>query len=268
MSDGRYWKDHRPTVVACIPALNEEKTIADIVSKAKRFVDIVIVVDDGSSDNTAATAERCGALVIRHERTMGYGAALRSALKKALELNVDIAVTLDADGQHDPSEIPKVIKPIIEGKADMVIGSRFLSRRSIEEIPIGRKIGIQLINLIFKLWARNFDVSDTQSGFRAYSRRILPYIIPEVDGMGASLEILFKACKRSIRIMEVPIFCKYFKTNISFRNMVAHGIDAISPLIYRDLNSNSRIVSRAMLYFLKFIELFIKNSRRNKAKSR
>ncbi len=262
MPNDHYLKNHKPIVAACIPALNEERTIADIVSKAKKFADIVIVVDDGSSDNTAIVAEKHGALVIRHERTKGYGAALRSALKKALELDVDIAVTLDADGQHDPAEIPKVIKPIIERKADMVIGSRFLSKKSIEEIPTGRKIGIHLINFIFKFWSRNFNISDSQSGFRAYSKKILPYIIPEIDGMGASLEILLKACKRSVKILEVPIFCKYFKTNMPIRSMLAQGIDAISPLLYRDMNSNSNPLSKILFQVLKFVDSLIKNERK------
>ncbi|MEM2613688.1 MAG: glycosyltransferase family 2 protein, partial [Nitrososphaerota archaeon] len=112
-------------VIACIPAYNEEKTIAKVILKTKKYVDKVIVCDDGSIDMTAEIAEALGAEVIRHERNMGYGAAISSLFKKAVEEGADIMVTLDGDGQHDPDEIPKLIKPIVEDEADVVIGSRF-----------------------------------------------------------------------------------------------------------------------------------------------
>jgi len=122
-------------IVAVLPAFNEQRTIAEVILKTEKNVDRVVVVDDGSSDLTAEVAERLGATVIRHKRNIGYGAALRSGFEHALKLNPKVVVTLDTDGQHDPNEIPNLVKPILEGKADVVIGSRFL-RKGRREAPM------------------------------------------------------------------------------------------------------------------------------------
>jgi len=117
----------RPFIIACIPAFREDASIARVIVKTLRYVDRVIVCDDGSPDMTAEIAERLGVEVIRHERNLGYGAALCSLFKRARELDPDVMVTLDADLQHDPDEIPKVLSPILRSEADVVIGSRFLA---------------------------------------------------------------------------------------------------------------------------------------------
>jgi len=116
----------KPFVVVGIPAFNEERTIAKVVLESQRFADKVVVCDDGSSDMTAEIAERLGADVARHERNLGYGAAIQSLFRRARELGADVLVTLDTDGQHDPSEVSDVVKPIVEGKADVVVGSWFV----------------------------------------------------------------------------------------------------------------------------------------------
>jgi glycosyltransferase involved in cell wall biosynthesis len=130
---------NRPLVVACIPAFNEGRGIGGVVVRAVRYVDRVVVCDDGSVDLTGAIAEGLGAVVIRHERNRGKGAALRSAFLRARELGADVVVMLDADGQHDPEEIPGLIEPILRGEADMVVGSRY-AEGSKTDAPLYRAI--------------------------------------------------------------------------------------------------------------------------------
>ncbi|MEM4467006.1 MAG: glycosyltransferase family 2 protein [Nitrososphaerota archaeon] len=213
----------KPYIIACIPAYNEEKTIAKVILKTKKYVDKVIVCDDGSIDMTAEIAEALGAEVIRHERNMGYGAAISSLFKKAVEEGADIMVTLDGDGQHDPDEIPKLIKPIVEDEADVVIGSRFLA--SEDETPRYRRIGIRIIKWIMRTSAK--DITDTQSGYRAYSKRAIQVIKPVEMGMGVSTEILLKSKENMLRIKEVPVKISYSVEQPSSINPIAHGLEVV-----------------------------------------
>jgi glycosyltransferase involved in cell wall biosynthesis len=210
-------------VVACIPAYNEELTIAKVVLRARRHVDRVIVCDDGSTDMTAELAEACGAELIRHERNMGYGAAIGSLFRKAREIGADIMVTLDADGQHDPDDIPRLIEPILNGEADIVIGSRFLADE--REIPMYRKVGIRIINYVMRM--KIGRLSDTQSGFRAYSKRALEVLKPTENGMAVSTEILLKAEEFGLSIREVPVKILYNVEKSSKMNPIIHGLDVI-----------------------------------------
>ena len=214
-------------IVACIPAYNEEKTIAKVLLKTKKYVDKVIVCDDGSTDMTAAIAEALGAEVVRHERNMGYGAAIISLFRRARAMGVDIMVTLDADGQHDPDYVPRLIEPVMRGDADIVIGSRFLAEEV--DIPAYRRIGIKIINWITGHGSKK--ISDTQSGFRAYSRKAIETILPAEMGMGVSTEILLKAEERGLRIKEVPLKIIYDVERPSKINPVTHGLDVIFSTI-------------------------------------
>ncbi|MEM4383794.1 MAG: glycosyltransferase [Candidatus Caldarchaeum sp.] len=213
-------------IVACIPAYNEEKTIAKVILKVKKYVDKVIVCDDGSTDMTAEIAEALGALVIRHERNMGYGAAISSLFRKAREVDADIMVTLDADGQHEPDDIPRLIEPILNGESDIVIGSRFLG---IGDMPTYRKLGIRVINLV--AGAKRKGITDTQSGFRAYSRKAIQTINPVEMGMGVSTEILLKAEQNQLKIREVPVKITYKVERPSTINPAIHALDVILSTI-------------------------------------
>ncbi|HDI31777.1 MAG TPA: glycosyltransferase family 2 protein [Thermofilum sp.] len=215
-------------VIAVIPAFNEENTIARVIVSTKRYVDEIIVVDDGSKDLTKDIAEELGAIVVAHERNKGYGAALRTGFKEALKESPKIIITLDADGQHDPSDIPKLIKPIIEGKADIVLGSRFL-KESKGKVPFYRKIAISLITKLTRR-SMKINISDAQSGFRAYKSDIIPLLIPTENGMGASVEILDKAASHNLKIIEVPISVSY-SSGTSTHNPLYHGIDVLSSLL-------------------------------------
>ena len=207
-----------------LPAFNEEKNIASIILKLKKKYETVIVCDDGSNDLTASISEEMGALVVKHKKNLGYGAAIRSLFLKARELDCDILVTFDSDGQHKISEIENVINPIQNKEADIIIGSRFLG--TIEgDIPGYRKLGIKAItNLVNSNTGKK--ITDSQSGFRAYNKIVLEKIIPSETGMGVSTEILIKANKQKFKISEVPITIIY-GGDTSTQNTVSHGTSVI-----------------------------------------
>jgi glycosyltransferase involved in cell wall biosynthesis len=201
-------KAEKPLVVIGVPAYNEERMIAKVVLAAQKFGDVVLVCDDGSADMTAEIAEGLGAVVVRHERNLGYGAAIQSLFRQAKKLNADVLVTVDGDGQHDPSEVPGITKPLFDGSADVVVGSRFMDENGTENMPFYRRAGVKLITKLVNGSAKN-GVSDAQSGFRAYSRKALDALSVVEDGMGVSVEILLDASKHGLRILEVSSSCRY-----------------------------------------------------------
>jgi len=220
----------KPLVVAAVPAFNVEKTIAKLVLEAQKFVDVVLVCDDGSTDLTGEIAERMGAEVIRHDRNLGYGAAIKSLFCMARELNADVLVTFDGDGQHDPSEIPKLIDPVLENKADIILGSRFLGTQKYG-VPGYRRWGIKLISR-FAGAASNHSFNDAQCGFRVYGRKALNSLDLVENGMGSSVEILFKAKKQGLTVAEVPVKCEYKGLKkTSTQNAVGHGASVLMSII-------------------------------------
>jgi glycosyltransferase involved in cell wall biosynthesis len=225
-------KSAKPFVVVGIPAFNEEKTIARVVLGAQKYADAVVVCDDGSTDLTCEIAERLGADVVRHKCNSGYGAAIKSLFERAWTLGADVFVTLDADGQHEPNEIPNLLKPITDCVADVVIGSRFVDGHRAEEMPLYRKLGAKVITKLVNGSAKN-GVTDAQSGFRAYSSRAVERLSVVEAGMGASVEILLKAVKHGLKICEVPSSCKYHngKVATSTKHPVAHGASVIMSII-------------------------------------
>jgi len=204
-----------------LPAFNEEKNIASIISRIGKITDTIIVCNDGSSDLTAEIASKMGAIVITHDKNLGYGAAIRSLFIKAKELDIDVLVTFDADGQHDVNDIENVVKPILEKKADLVIGSRFLDN-SEGDIPTYRKTGIKIITKLTNISLKE-KINDSQSGFRSYSKDVLSKIVPSDSGMGVSSEILIKASNNDFRIAEVPIKISY-DGDTSTHHPVSHGV--------------------------------------------
>ena len=215
-------------IIVGIPAFNEEKNIAAIITKLADITDTIIVCNDGSSDLTSDIAEKMGAFVINHEKNLGYGAAIRSIFLKAKELDGDILVTFDADGQHRIEDVEKVTKPIIDQEVDLVIGSRFLDE-SEKEVPQYRKVGIKVITKITNASIKK-QLTDSQSGFRAYSKKVLAELNPSELGMGISTEILIKASSKNFRITEVPIKILY-TGDTSTHNPVSHGSSVILSTI-------------------------------------
>jgi glycosyltransferase involved in cell wall biosynthesis len=221
----------RPFVVVGIPAFNEERTIAKVVLGALRYADRVVVCDDGSTDMTCEIAERLGAEVVRHGRNLGYGCAIRSLFRRARELGADVLVTLDGDGQHDPGEIPQVVRPIVDGVADIAIGSRFVDERLGYVLPWYRRAGIKFITRLTNASAK-FGVEDAQSGFRAYSRGAIEKLDVLEDGMGVSVEILLNAKKHGLRVKEVPATCRYSRgVKNHSRNPLSHGADVVMSIV-------------------------------------
>jgi len=215
-------------IIIGIPAFNEEKNIASIITKLRNITETIIVCNDGSSDLTSEISERMGAIVINHEKNLGYGGAIRSIFLKAKELDGDVLVTFDADGQHRIEDIENVIKPITNQEADLVIGSRFLDE-SEKEVPQYRKVGIKVITKITNASIKE-QITDSQSGFRAYSKKIVNELNPSELGMGISTEILIKASSKNFKIVEVPIKILY-SGDTSKHNPVSHGSSVILSTI-------------------------------------
>jgi len=210
-----------------LPAFNEEKNIASIIIKLKQITKTIIVCDDGSSDLTSKIASELGAITVVHPKNIGYGAAIASLFAKARDIGVESLVTFDADGQHRIEDIKTVLEPIIKNEADIVIGSRFIGEES--NIPKYRKIGIKTITGITNI-TTGTKITDAQSGFRAYSKKILENIMPSEYGMGVSTEILIKAAKNKFRIAEVPITILY-EEDTSTHNPVSHGASVVFSTI-------------------------------------
>ena len=210
-----------------IPAFNEEKNIASIIMKLKKVTDHIIVCNDGSTDMTEEISKKLDVVVVNHSRNMGYGSAIRSIFLKAKELQADILVTFDADGQHRVEDIQSVTQPIIDNKADIVIGSRFLENKS--DIPEYRKFGIKVITKITNSSLKE-KLTDSQSGFRAYSKNVLKNVTPSESGMGVSTEILIKASNAGHKIAEVPITIMY-GSDTSTHNPVSHGTSVLFSTI-------------------------------------
>lgn len=230
-----------------LPAYNEEKNIASIILKLQEISDKIIVCNDGSTDMTAQIAEKLGVTVINHPKNQGYGASIRSIFLKAKEMNSDVLVTFDADGQHRVEDITVVAEPIINNKADVVIGSRFLKEET--EIPEYRKFGIKIITKLTNA-SISENLTDSQSGFRAYSKKVLNEITPADYGMGVSTEILIKASKSGFKIAEVPIVVLY-EGDTSTHNPVSHGASVLlSTIKYTSIEHPLKFYGITSLIFL------------------
>ena len=206
-----------------IPAYNEEKNIAKIIVSLKKVADQILVCNDGSTDSTAEIAESLGAIVINHHKNLGYGSAIRSIFLKAKEINAELLVTIDADGQHKIEDIKKVIKPVVDGQADISIGSRFLEEG--DNSPKYRKLGIKIITKVTNS-SLSEKITDAQSGFRAYNNKVLQSLTPSDSGMGISTEILIKSSSLGLKIAEVPTEIQY-EGETSSQNPVSHGTEVL-----------------------------------------
>jgi glycosyltransferase involved in cell wall biosynthesis len=214
----------------CIPAYNEAKNIGKVVKKAKNYASEVLVYDDGSVDNTSEEAKAAGATVIRNAKSKGYGVGIKTLFEAAREKNDVLMVTLDSDGQHDPDDIPRIIEPIMSGRADIVIGSRFLNAYDKHKVPSFRSLGIKAITKVTQSASYN-NITDAQSGFRAYSRQALTKINLFEQGMAVSTEILLRAKERNLLIEEVPIIISYNVEKPSTQNPISHGIGVLYSVI-------------------------------------
>lgn len=242
-----YKKDEEMDITIGIPAYNEGRNIAALILKLKKITDKIIVCNDGSTDMTGEIAEKLGAIVITHERNLGYGAAIKSIFRKAKDLEADALVTFDADGQHRVEDIHVVIEPILKNESDIVIGSRFLKNN--EEVPEYRKLGIKALTKITNA-SINERLTDSQSGFRAYNKKILAELNLSDSGMGISTEILIKASSKGFRISEVPIKILY-EGDTSTHNPVSHGASVLlSTIKYTSIEHPLKFYGISALFFL------------------
>ena len=222
-------EEHHPSgpVIAAMPLYNEEETIGTVVLQSLKHVDEVYCVDDGSYDSSARIASKLGANVHYHRSNRGYGAALKSVFKYALESDAKALVILDSDGQHDPNDIPTLLEPILAGEADFVIGSRFIEGGSGEEMPAYRKLGVKLITAASNL-TTDLSVRDTQSGFRAFSNQALKKIRFDQDGMESTLEMLEQCNEMELLVTEVPTIIRYDVPKGSRFTAMSHGFTVLS----------------------------------------
>jgi glycosyltransferase involved in cell wall biosynthesis len=212
--------------VAVIPAYNEERFIGSVVLKARQHVDRVIVVDDGSTDATGAIAASAGAIVLRHEPNQGKGAALNTGFHHARDLGARAVVLLDGDGQHLPEEVPCVLKPVLAGEADIVVGSRYLDGDC--TVPRHRVWGHRAFNLLTR-WSTGVPVSDSQSGFRAFSSRAIEAISFSSNGFSVESEMQFLAREHGLRLAEVPITADYQER--PKRSVLQHGLLVLNGVL-------------------------------------
>jgi len=211
--------------MVAMPAYNEEKYVGTVALQAREYADEVVVVDDGSADRTAKVAELSGATVIEHGENRGYGAAIQSILAHAKKRNPDVLVLLDADAQHDPEEITRLIKAISEG-FDLVIGSRKIGRTN---IPRHRYFGQKVLSYFTRVLSRS-KLSDTESGFRAFSRKAISVLEPKEKGMAISAETVSEATAKGLKVTEIPISVIYTEDG-STLNPVRHGFGVLNRIM-------------------------------------
>lgn len=219
--------------VALIPAYNEEGTVAKVVIKTKLFVDKVVVCDDGSTDDTGLIAKELGADVLRHNRNLGKGQALRSLVAEAKRLGAAAVVTLDADDQHDPADIPEILAPIWSGEADLVVGARSMK---FPDMPIDRVLGNKVIDAVSGATSGT-GVNDTQSGFRAYSRKALEFVEFTGHGMTVESQTIIEAAQAGLRIKEIPVSTRYWGVRAK-RSRFSHFSEVFDYLLSRTIVGN------------------------------
>ena len=209
-------------LVAIIPAFNEEEALPDVIAKTLKYVDKVIIVNDGSIDKTAEVAIEAGAEVINHSTNLGKGEALKSGFKAVG--NDSIIITIDGDGQHNPDEIPDLIKPIIENGADLVNGSRYMNGPE-ENTPAYRRVGQRVLDIATNISA-GITVTDSQSGFRAFSPKSKSCFRFKDTGFGIESEMLVDAAEAGLKIVEVPITVRY-DVDGSTKDPITHGVGVL-----------------------------------------
>lgn len=216
-------------IIAVIPAYNEGSRIAAVVKAAKKYVDRVIVADDGSADDTAMQAEGVGALVVRHRQNCGAGAATMTGIEAARRLGATAIITLDADEQHDPVNIPDLLMPIKENKADIVFANRFGQKNT---IPFIRRVFNGLGNVV-TLMATGKWVSDSQCGYKAFGPKAIKDIQLRMSGFEFCTEIVRESVQHKWRIAQVPVKVIYSEYTLAKGQSFANGIRTAFKILLR-----------------------------------
>lgn len=215
-------------VLAAIPARNEQKAIGSVVMLAKKYVDKVLVIDDGSTDRTGLIAKLCGADVIRHSKNKGKGEAILTGFKWAQNGSYDIVVFLDGDGQHDPAAIPDLIRPIVNGEVDITIGSRWHHQEGLSEMPIQRILGNWILSTTTSL-SLSKVIRDSQSGYRAFHMRTWECFLPSSEtGFAVESEMIALADRAGFKWKEVGIKASYRDLDSSTHGPWFHGLTVLA----------------------------------------
>lgn len=223
-------------VTIFLPAYNESRVIGGVLEQLPRTIPgvgpvSVIVVDDGSRDDTAAIASSHGALVARHRINRGVGLATITGIRIAQEIGTDILVMMDSDGQHDPNDLAKVIAPIVEGAADVVVGTRLIKSKG---MPWIRRVGNKTMNLCLRLLA-GVRTTDSQSGFRAFNRYALERLRLTTSGYEIHTEMLMAARRAELRVAEVPIRVIYTAYSKRKGQTITNALNVIFRLILKTI---------------------------------
>ena len=225
--------------VAIIPAYNEEVALGSVVLRTLQYVDRVIVVDDGSSDKTSQIAKLAGAEVIIHPSNLGKGQGLKSGFQSIDD--EEVIVVIDGDGQNNPDEIPNLMTPIIKEDIDFVNGSRYINVNAVDDTPAYRRVGQKVLDKATNI-SSGLAITDSQSGFRAFSKKAIPYFKMRDSGFGIESEMLSDASENGLKIVEVPISVRY-DVDGSTKNPVSHGVKVLLTII-KDME-----LRRPLIYF-------------------
>lgn len=220
---------NKPKIYIVVPAYNEEKSISGVIKDLKKHnYHNIIVVDDGSTDNTLKIARQAGAIVVRHPINLGQGAALRTGMDLALDLGVDLIVTFDADGQHMARDINKLIKPVISNEVDIALGSRFMNHSSntpwLKKVLL--KIGVILVFLMYGIM-----LSDTHNGLKAMNRQAAQKISIESRGMEHASEIIGKIKANKIKFKEIPVTIRYSEYSIKKGQKISNSLNILFKML-------------------------------------
>ncbi|MDD5469267.1 MAG: glycosyltransferase family 2 protein [Candidatus Peribacteraceae bacterium] len=215
--------------IAVIPAYNEERTIETVVRGVQQYVDIVLVVDDGSTDRTSMLAEAAGAKIIRHVENCGSGAATMTGVQAARILGADIVITLDADEQHDPHDIPLLLQPAEDGSADIVFANRF-GRRNL--IPFIRRL-FNAIGNIITFTATGRWVSDSQCGFKVFGPQAVRELNIRMSGFEFCTEIVRESVQHKWRTAQIPVKVIYSEYTLAKGQSFAGGVKTALKILLR-----------------------------------
>jgi glycosyltransferase involved in cell wall biosynthesis len=219
-------------VLAVIPCFNEEATIGSVVLKAKRYVDEILVIDDGCNDDTKRVAEEAGAIVISHNTNKGKSAGIKTGFQYALNHDFDYVVTLDGDGQHNANEIPMLLGNILSSEMDISLGIRYGDDT---EMPLWRRVGKRVLDYTTS-FGNGGLVTDSQCGFRAFNKKALEDITPRLKGDAFSVESeqLILANELGLSASNVHVSCKYnsLKTKTSTEKPTSHGLSVLSYVLW------------------------------------
>lgn len=219
-----------------IPVYNEESVIKSVIlglpKKIKGVRKIaVIAVNDGSNDSSSEQIRKTKAILVSHPFNMGYGSATVTGFEAAKMIGADIVVTFDGDGQHSPRDIAKMVKPIIQGQADLVLGVRKLGHK---EMPLHKKIGIIGLGVITYCLSGKWT-SDSQSGFKAFSRRAIESLRLDLLGYEFASEIIMEASSRRLKTVEIPVRVIYNQHSIRKGQPIINGVNIVAKLIFKKL---------------------------------